>query len=447
MRIVVAGAGDLGFTIAKTLVADEFDVVLVDRNPDQCREIQNNIDCLVFCDEVTSTSFYQRQDVVGADLFIACIGKDEENLVACMLAKHYGITKTIACVKNADYSRYERKFLEEQMQIDMVLNPSHIMAMEIAQVVTASSSLNVEQFADGKVSMFEAKLTEDSEFLGCALKDLELPEDILAAMITRKNRVLIPSGNDLLMEDDYVYFVGTTEKIEEFQKHFPQIYTSPKKIMVIGAGRTGRFLAPLLVEKGKQVKIVDKDEERCRRMAAELQDATVLQGDGMDMNFLEEEGVHQADLIIAITDDDRLNLMTALVAKHLGARRSLVRLNHTEYLNLMEKAGVDMVLSSQMLAAAEILRFAHRGEVVNVAFLGDSRVEAVELVLGQGSSAQDKQVKNLSLSKDSLLCAIVRGNQAHIPKGSTTLLAGDRLVVLSRNDKMKEVTKLFESKE
>ncbi|MCQ2363077.1 MAG: Trk system potassium transporter TrkA [Acidaminococcaceae bacterium] len=447
MRIVVAGAGDLGFNIAKLLVADEFNVVLVEKSAQRCEEIQKTIDCLVLNGDVTASSLYQRQDVAEADLFVACTGVDEVNIVACTLAKHYGVQKTIVCVRNVDYSNSEKDFLRQDLHVDVVLNPCEIMALEISQVVNASSSLNVEKFADGKVTMFETKIGADSNLLNQKLRDMELPRDILAALITRNNKVLIPSGEDCLMPEDYVYFVGISERIEEFQKQFSEVYQKPQRIMIIGGGRTGQFLAPLLLEEGKDIKIIEKNGQICQKLAAELRGGVVLCGDGSDMAFLEEEGAGQADLIIVITDDDRLNLMTALVAKHLGTKRTLVRLTHSEYLNLTDKVEADVVLFCQMLTAAEVLRYAHRGEVVNVSYLGDSRVEAVEVVLGEDSAAQNRAVQELDLPKESLMCALVRGKEVLVPKGDTVLEAGDRLVILARNDRMTSITSLFEAKD
>ena len=447
MRIVVAGAGDLGFNIAKLLVADEFNVVLVEKSAQRCEEIQKTIDCLVLNGDVTASSLYQRQDVAEADLFVACTGVDEVNIVACTLAKHYGVQKTIVCVRNVDYSNSEKDFLRQDLHVDVVLNPCEIMALEISQVVNASSSLNVEKFADGKVTMFETKIGADSNLLNQKLRDMELPRDILAALITRNNKVLIPSGEDCLMPEDYVYFVGISERIEEFQKQFSEVYQKPQRIMIIGGGRTGQFLAPLLLEEGKDIKIIEKNGQICQKLAAELRGGVVLCGDGSDMAFLEEEGAGQADLIIVITDDDRLNLMTALVAKHLGTKRTLVRLTRSEYLNLTDKVEADVVLFSQMLTAAEVLRYAHRGEVVNVSYLGDSRVEAVEVVLGEDSAAQNRAVQELDLPKESLMCALVRGKEVLVPKGDTVLEAGDRLVILARNDRMTSITSLFEAKD
>lgn len=447
MRIVVAGAGQFGTNIAQLLAAENFDIVVVDCDKEDIREAQSVVDCLVVEGDACSTGLFQRPDVADADLFIACMGLDERNLVACMLAKHHGIKQTVACVRNADFMRYEQEFVTQVMQIDLLLNTDYVMAKEIRRILTASSSLNVENFAGGKVKMFEGLISGDMPFANKTLKDLMLPKDILAALALHNSKVLVPHGDTVLHEGDYVYFVGTAEAIQEFEKNFSTVYEKPKKVLMIGAGRTGRFAAPMLEHKGLQVKAIEKDEERCQQLAAELKSGMVLCGNGTNVELLKEEGIQEADVVLAVTDDDQLNLTVAMLAKHLGAKRSVVRVANNDFLGMMENLGVDVVLSTRNLMAEELLRFVHRGDVLNVSMLDDAQAEALEIVVSEGSEVAGKAVKDLQLTESALLCAVVRDQDAYIPKGDTILNVGDRLVLMTKNEDAVAVTKKFEGRE
>lgn len=445
MRIVVAGAGEFGLSIAQLLTAEEFDIVIVDSDHERVQAAQAAVDCLVVEGNPCSNALFSRHDVAEAEMFIACLPNDEMNMVACMMAKHYGIARTVACVRNADYMRYEKDFVHDEMQIDLLLNTDFIVAKEIGKILTATSSLNVENFAGGKVKMFETKIAEDSPFVNKQLRELELPNDILAALILHEQKVLVPRGSDVLHKDDFVYFVGTADAISTFAKNFHTVYERPKHVLMIGAGRTGRFTAPILERRGMFVKAIEKNEERCELLAGELKNGIVLCGDGTNINLLNEEGITDTDVVLAITDDEKLNLMAALLAKHLGAKRTLVRVDHNEFVDLMTQVGVDVALSTRSLMAEELLRFVHGKGVLNVSVLDDAQSQAMELIVREKSEVLEKEVKKLNLPAGSLLCAVVRGNDAYIPKGDTVLHLGDRVVLLVRNDIVSDVTQKFES--
>ena len=446
MRIVVAGAGEFGLSVAQLLTAENFDVVLVDNNHDRVLAVQGAVDCMVLEGNPCTKGLFARPDVAQGDMFIACLPQDEMNMVSCMLAKHYGIPKTVACVREADYMRYEKDFVHEEMKIDLLLNTDYILAKEIAKILTASSSLEVENFAGGKVKMFEGRIAEDSAFANKTLMDLKLPQDILAALVLHDKDVIVPGGETALAAGDYVYFVGMAENITAFEKNFTTVYNRAKKALLIGAGRTGRFTAPLLERRGLQVKVIEKDRERCQLLAAELKSGIVLCGDGTNVDLLTEEGVAEADVVVCITDDDKLNLMVALLAKHLGAKRTLVRVDNSDFVDLISKVGVDEVLSTRSLMAERLLRFVHGEDLLHVSVLDDAQAEALELAVGAGSAADGRMVKDLGMPTDALLCAVVRGDETYIPKGNTVLNAGDRLVVLTKNGDVAAITSIFESR-
>lgn len=446
MRIIIAGAGKLGYSIAQLLAEDQFDVVVVEIDPKRKEVVQSSLDVLAIEGNSCSPTTFADPDVANADLLIACTDSDEVNMVTCLMAKNHGIKHTVARIRNVEYAVHAPKMLNEDMKIDLVINPERITAMEIDHILMTPSALNVDEFAGGKVRMFEAKIRDDSPYVNIPLKDLNIPKDILMAMVFRRNKMIIPRGNDSIMPGDNVYFVGKHEAIRDFETKFSNTYEKLEKVLIIGAGRTGRFLAPMLEKQGIQVKVIEKNKERCQMLASMLHKGLVLCGDGTDIDLLLEEGVSEADVVICLTEDDKLNLLLAQLAKHLGARKTIVRVARNEYIELMEKVGVDVVLSSRLLSAGEVLRFVRKGGIVSVSLLEGAQAEALEIIVGKGSDVDGMAVRDLSLPRECLLCGFVRDNEAYIPNGNTILQADDRIIMLIKSEFSKNTVPLFESR-
>ena len=446
MRIVVAGAGKLGYSIAQLLAEDEFDVVVVEIDSVRKEVVQNSLDVLAIEGNCCSPSTFDNPDIRNADVLIACTDSDEVNMITCMMSKKHGIKHTVARIRNVEYAVQAPQMLNNDMKVDLILNPERITATEIEHILMTPSALNVDDFGEGKVRMFEAKLRETSPFVGIPLKNLKIPQDILVAMLFRKNKMIIPRGDDVLMPGDNVYFVGKQDAILEFEPNFSNTYDKLEKVLIIGAGRTGRFLAPMLVKQGLTVKVIEKNPERCQLLSTMMDDGLVLCGDGTDIDLLTEEGVAEADVVVCITEDDKLNLLLALLAKHLGAKKTIVRVTRNEYIELMEKVGVDVVLSSRFLSSGEVLRFVRKGGIVSVSLLEGAQAEALEIIIGANSEVEGKKLRELTLPKECLVCTIVSNNEAYIPNGNTVLNAGDRIILFIKSEFVKTTVPLFETR-
>ena len=445
MRIVIVGAGKLGYSIAELLSGEQNDVVVIDRDESRLEAAKNTLDVLTIAANGASPITMNDPDVRGSDILIAVTAQDEVNMMACILAKKHGIRHTAARIRDTEFLTGAKEYVKENFDIDLLLNPEYITAMEIYRILITPSALNVEDFAGGKVRLFETRVTSDSSYADIALKDITLPPSVLAGMIFRNHQMIIPHGNDKLLPMDNVFFIGKTENIEKFSEDLTkQDARQLLRAVIIGAGRTGRVLAARLAEHGVRVKLIEKDRERCRRASERLAGVMVLYGDGTDIDLLTEEGVGEADAVICLTEDDKLNLMLALMAKHLGAKKTVVRVARSEYVDLMEKVGVDVALSERLLSASEVLAFVRRGGVVAVSLLEGAKAEAVEFIVGSGATVVGRPLKELNLPKECLICAYVRGNEAYIPNGDSVLEAGDRAILFIRTPHAKNVMKSFE---
>lgn len=447
MRIVILGAGELGCTIAEILSNEKNDVVVVDSDETKLEKISRSLDVLTINADGTDPSFTKDPDIKKASVLVAVTEVDETNILACLIAKKNGIPHTIARLRNPKFLHNSSAYVRENFGIDFVLSPEVLTAEEICRILMTPSALNVEDFANGKVRLYEARMHSDSPYLHKPLKDLMLPASILVAMIFRDHRMMIPHGDDYFLPFDRVYFVGTPDAIKEFSRDFaPGSTQKTERALIIGAGRTGQALAPLLEKEGVSLKIIDKDPDRCESLTPKLKKGIVLCGDGTDIELLKEEGISEADVIICTTKDEQLNLLIALLAKHLGAKKSIVRVIRPEYVNLMTRVGVDIVLSVRLIAASEVLSYIRRQDVVSVSLLESAQIQATEIILPADAPVTGIPLMNTGIPKGGLICAYVRGDETFIPSGASVLEAGDRVIIITSTDASADILSYFKGK-
>ena len=446
MRIVIVGAGKLGYSIAELLSQEEYDIVVIDKEEKQLGNIKENLDVLTIAANGSSPITMDNPDVQGADMLIAVTGSDEVNMVCCILAKKHGIVHTVARIRDMQFMSEAKEYLKANFDIDLMLNPEYITAMEINRILMVPAALNVEDFAEGRVRLFETKVRRKSPLANIPLKDLDIPKSILAAMIFRDHRMIVPHGDDCLMAHDNVYFVGETGAIENFSKNL--VRSDARKVsraVIIGAGRAGRFTARELDKQDVQVKIFDTNRERCRLIAAKLSGASMaINADGTNLELLQSEGVADADVMICLTGDDKLNLLLALMGRHMGVKKTIVKVDRYDYIELMEKVGVDIVLSSRVLAASEVLAFVRRGGIVSVSLLEGAKAEAIEVVVQAGARVAGKKLMDAALPRECLVCGYVRGSDTFVPNGHTVLEPGDRAIIIVKVKHSKNVLKYFQ---
>lgn len=445
MRVVIIGAGKLGYTIAELLSDEQVEVVVVDKDENQLTAVKETLDVMTINKNGANPITLDDPDINGADVLIAVTSTDEVNMVCCILAKHHGVKHTIARIRDMQFMGEASDYMKKNFDIDLMINPEVIAANEIYRILMTPAALNVDDFAGGKIRLFEAKIRKHSQLANIPLKDLKLPSGVLAGLIHRDHRMIIPHGDDSLQIHDNAYFIGFPEAIEKFSSNFVQQNSRPlEKVMIIGAGRIARSLAVRLNNSGVSVKVIEKNRERCESMANLLKgDSMAIFGDGTNVDLLTEEGVASADVIVCLTEDDRLNLMLALLAKHLGAKKTVVRVYRTEYVELIEKVGVDVVISARLLSASEVLAFVRRGGVTRVSILEGAKAEAVEVIVQKGTRVDGKKLMEVNLPKSCLVCAYVRKNKASIPNGHTILLPGDKIILFCLRGSAKEVVSWF----
>ena len=317
MRVVIVGAGKLGYTIAELLSSEGISVTVIDREEDQLTAIKNNLDVLTITANGASPITMDDPDVNGADVFIAVTAIDEVNMVACILAKKHGIKHTIARIRDMQFLSEAKDYLKKNFDIDLMLNPEMIAAHEIYRILMTPAALDVDEFAGGKIRLFEVKIKKNSKYIDIPFKKLDLPEGVLAGLIYRDNQMIIPHGDDALKVDDNAYFIGFPDAIEKFSTNFVRRNSRKlERVMIIGAGRIGRTLAVMLEKAGVNVKVIEKDRERCEEMAQLLSgDSIAIYGDGTNVDLLAQEGIISADVVVFLTEDDTPSYSKPIVDK------------------------------------------------------------------------------------------------------------------------------------
>lgn len=443
MRVVIVGAGKVGYTLAQHLVEENHDVVVIEEDESRRNTVQNSLDVMTIPGNGASPQVLMNPDVRSADLMIAVTDSDEVNMIACMAAKQAGINQTIARVRSIDYIGKAEAEFQHSLGIDLTINPEHATAVEISRILMIPAAMEVEDFAGGKVRLLEVKMSHDSPLLNITLAKLRLPNNVLIVGILRNNTMIIPGGTDTLKAYDNVFFIGEPSELKKIQGDYTEVSKRVQRVLIIGAGRIGRHLALRLEQHGISVKIIDKDAERCQFLASQLRKGSVFCGEGTDVELLTEEGVGDADAVICLTGDDKLNLLLALLAKELGCNKTIVRVGRTEYIPLLEKVGVDVIVSPRLITAGVILSQVRRGKFISISLLEGAKAQAMEVVVSDDTTIKNKKLKDVRFPRDCIVGAVVREGKVFVPDGQTILQEGDRAVVFALATAIKKVEDIF----
>ena len=431
MKIVIIGAGKVGYTLAQRLSEEDHDVILIDENSERIDLIRSYLEAMLIVGNGANPGLLMDIGMEDAELFVAVTDRDEVNLLSCYIAKQLGATQTIARVRAKEYILQNNNPALASLGLNLIINTEMVTANEVMQIIKMPNALDVENFANGKVRLLEIKARDNEDMLGQRIRDLEIPDKVLIVGIFRHGRMIIPNGDDTLQMLDNVFFLGERQAIERLEEELSTTRTRIQNVLLVGAGLVGRNLAILLEKANYHVKVIEKDYERCELLSAETDNVIVINGDGTDVDLLRDEEVGDYDAIVCLTDDDKLNLLVALMARHFGVQRTLVRVGRPEYIDLMEQVGIDIVFSPRLLTSNEILRQIRKGEVLSVSSFEDSKAVALELKVTEQNPLVHRPLAEINLPGTTLLGAIVRGEETIVPNGRTVCEPGDQIVLFT----------------
>jgi len=446
MKVIILGAGEVGLNTGSKLSQEGHEVVLIERSPERIQRVKDQLDVQAILGSGTSPSVLKEAGIQDAQLFLAATDSDEVNLLACLLAKNLNPHVTrVARVRNEELE--DPSVLgKDHMGIDFIINPGKAMVQNIINILEHPWAVDISFIAGGRLKLVEVKIENDSPLAGKRLKELvQYRGRILIGAILRGQKVIIPRGDDNIQEGDSIYFIshGYDESILEWIR--PKEPPYARRVIVVGAGDVGTSLTKELDKSRFEAKIIEKDRTKCHALAMGLNKVMVIEGDATDRDLLQEEEVDKTDFIVALTNDEENNILVALLAKALGTKKAIVRINRVSYMSLVSSIGIDIVVSSRLAAAKAILSFIRKGKVLSVTPLGAEDAEVIEAEAVENSPIVYKALKDLKFPTDALVGAIVRKNEVIIPKGDTQIMPKDKLVIFALESAVNKVEGLLSS--
>jgi len=451
MKIVILGAGQVGSSVAESLVSEQNDLTIVDIDAKRLRALQDRLDLRTVTGSGAHPSVLVEAGIDDADLLIAVTQSDETNLVACRLAaRMFNVPRRIARIRATDYLANEKVLGEDGFDVDLSICPEQILTDYIVKLVEFPEALQVLDFAGGKVSLVAVRAFKGGPLVGRQLKDLRAQNPALDARIVaifRGDRSIVPEGETVIEAGDEVFCLAASGNIREVMRELRRMDRPVRRVMIAGGGNIGMRLARAL-EHDYSVRVIEHNTRRCEALAARLGKALVLTGDTTDEELLEDEGIADMDLFVAVTNDDENNIMSSLLAKRMGARRVVSLINRRAYVDLLQSGQIDIAISPAQATIGTLLAHVRRGDVVAVHSLRRGAAEALEAVVhGDRESCKvaDRRVDEIDLPPGTTIGAVVRGNEVMMAHHDTVIRPEDHVIVFVADKKtLPRVEKLFQ---
>jgi trk system potassium uptake protein TrkA len=447
LKIVIVGAGEVGFHVASRLSLENKDVMVVDTSDEALKRVSENLDVQVVKGSGSSPEVLIDAGIRKADILLAVTDSDETNLVACLTCDMLSpATKKLARIRHSDYDAYHEHFRKSAPHIDTIINPEIEVVKTIYRLMRVPGAVDVNEFEGGRVKIVGMRLEEGSILAGLRLADL--PARLggirpLIAAIVRKEQLIVPHGNDTLKTGDLVYFISEATKLNDVLRLFNRRMKPVNRVLIVGGGRIGTRLADFLETKNIHTKIVEKDSQRCRFLAERMNRAVVLCGDGSDQSLLLEENVKGMDFVVSLTDDEETNILVSLLARSMGAENTITKISKFTYLPLMSTIGVEQVVSPRLSAINSIQQHIRKGKVLSAISVHGEQAEVIEAVALQTSELVDTPISKVSFPKGALLICIIRDEEVIIPSGESVIQPDDRVIIFATREAVPRIEKML----
>ncbi len=451
MKVIVCGAGQVGFSIARHLALENNDVIVIDQSPELVRQIGDTLDVQGIVGHAARPDVQEQAGASDADIIIAVTYADEVNMVACQVAHSlFDVPSKIARIRHQSYRNpiWANLFAREHMPIDVIISPEHEVANAIARRLQVPGSFETIPLADDMVKLLGVRITETCPIVNTPLRQLTqlFPDmNIVVIGIMRDEKPIVPSGEDQMLAGDEVYFVVDSSQITRAMAAFGHEEREARRLLILGGGNIGLLLAQTIENEHPSVnaKVIENNIERAETVASQLNRTIVLQGDTLDPNILEEANVAETEAVVAVTNDDETNILSSLLAKRFGSQRAITLINKRSYEPLITSLGVDVVVTPRNITVSTILQHIRRGRIHSVHTLREGFGELIEAEALATSSLVGPPLRDIDLPAGVLLGAIVRDGTVICPRGSTVIEAKDRVVLFAASDAVRKVEQLF----
>jgi trk system potassium uptake protein TrkA len=445
MKIVIAGAGDIGFHLAKLLSSEQQDIVLIDTNQDVLDYAQAHLDVITITGDCSSLSILQKAQVNRANLFLAVTTYENNNIVACILAKKLGVKQTIARVSNVEYLGSEQKQTFSELGVDKLIFPTLLASQEIERLVELCQLTDNFAFEGGKLNVVGVTLDDDSPFTGKTLKQIREDHPSIesrAIAILRADKTILPKSLTKLRRNDHVYFIANEDSVSKIIALLSKQIKVIKNVMIIGGGDLGRYTASLLENK-YSVTIVEKDKEMCRKLVEKLNKTMVIKADPSNIELLKEEGLSEMDAFIALTPNSETNIIASLMAEESGVYKTIALVDNTIYTHISQNIGVDTLINKKIIAANNIFRYVRKGKIEAIASLHGVDAEIIEYIIHRNNTLTKKPLRDLHFPENAIIAGVIRGEESLLPNGDFQLQVDDKVIVFAMSKCISRLEELF----
>ena len=451
MKIVIAGAGEVGSPLVKMLSNESNEITVIDMDNERLDSLRVSADVLTVEGNPSSIAVLREAGVQTADLFIAVNPSESQdvNIVSAMLAKRLGSKKATARINNEEYLSYENKYLFTEMGIDLMFYPEKIAAAEIMDLLKRTASSDSLEFARGKLHMSVFKLEEDSPLIGMNMVEFsQLAQEegfkFRVVAISRKNETLIPRFDTKFKYHDLVFIISTREGMDMLLKYVGKHNIEVDSVMILGGSPTGEILAKQLAKQIRSIKLIEKNKEKCLDLSETLPDnVIVVNGDGRNSDLLLEEAIRDYDAFVAVTNSTETNILACVAAKGFGVPRTIAEVENLEYIKLAESMGVDAVINKKLITASRIFKFTLSSKVRFIKYMSGTNAEVLEYIVAPEAKITKAALKDTNFPKNAIIGGVIRGNESYIAVGDTQIEAYDRVAVFALPEAVKEVDKFF----
>jgi trk system potassium uptake protein TrkA len=445
MRIIIAGAGEVGSHLAKMLSNENHEIIIIDPEDARLKPIDASLDVLTHWGSATSVKILQDSLRKKTDLFIAVTHSEDTNITASILAKRFGALKTIARIDNLDYLEHSMLDFFKSIGIDSLIYPELIAAREVLGLLHETGATDFMEFSGGKLAMYVQKLDEKAPILNKSLQEIartNRTDKYRAVAIKRSGKTIIPRGNEQFELGDMVYVISTHEGIDEMMKNSGKENFEANSIMILGGSKIGKHVA-LYMQKTCEVKLIDSDIKKCEDLAEILDNTLIINGDGRNIDLLEQEGITQTDAFVAVTGNSETNILSCLLAKKLGVKKTIAEVENMEYINLAENTGMDTIINKKIAAASRIFRHTTNPNVTQVKCMTGTDAEIMEFVVPANAKITRGTLRSLDFPREAIVGGGTRDGIPFIATGDTLLKANDKVIVFTLPSAYDKLSKYF----
>ncbi len=448
MRIIIAGAGEVGFHLAKLLSFESQDITLIDPNRESLAYADTHLDIRVVRGDATSISILKDSKVKGTDLVIAVTSSETTNITVCVLAKQLGAKRTIARISNTEFIENKEIVGFTKFGIDELISPEALAASEIELLLNQSAFNDTYEFDEGALTMIGLSLSRTAAFVGKTVKEIgqEYPDlDYVPIAIQRYGTqyTLIPRGDTQFKEGDQVYFTTTPKGVDYIYKLSGIVRREVRNVMILGGSQIGYKTAMDLCRNGFNVKLIESNKEKAFEIADDIPDCLVINGDGRNVELLEEEAIQDMDAFISVTGNSETNIMSCLVAKSKGVPKTIALVENMDYFQVSHSIGIDTLINKKLLAANNIFRYVRKGDIVAMTKLNNMNAELLEFLVSPTSEVCNKIIRNIDFPRSAIIGGVIRDGTGLIALGGFEIKSADRIVVCCLPQAIKKVEKLF----